>query len=142
MATIQFHQLNTRVKLKDKTLLKGFLSSIFSEEEIIFRSVNYIFCKDDYLLSLNTQFLDHDTYTDILTFTLSEPTQPIIAEIYISIDRVQENSLQFNNSFETELRRVLIHGILHLCGYQDHTSSQKKKMRAKENYYLEKLGST
>ncbi|MEO9209555.1 MAG: rRNA maturation RNase YbeY [Ginsengibacter sp.] len=139
---IQFHLLDVKLKLKDKALLKTLLSTIFSEEKVNFKSIDYIFCNDDYLLSLNTEFLQHDTLTDILTFTLSEPSLPIISEIYISIDRVKENAQKFETSFDAELHRVIIHGILHLCGYQDHTTTQKKKMREMENHYLGKLSST
>jgi probable rRNA maturation factor len=121
---------------------KQFLVSIFKAEKVAFKRVAYIFCKDDFLLSLNQQFLHHDTLTDIITFNLSEPGTAIMAEIYISIDRVHENAVLLKTVYKQELFRVMIHGILHLCGYNDHTLKQKQLMRKKENHYLSLLGST
>ena len=126
----------------EKLLLKSFLPLIFLEEKVDFEEVSYIFCTDEYLLGLNKEFLDHDTYTDILTFTLSGDAQPIISEIYISIERVTDNSRSLEVSFLDELNRVMIHGILHLCGYSDHTPILKTEMTLKEDYYLDKLRST
>ena len=90
-----------------------------------FKSVSYIFCKDDYLLTLNQQYLNHDTLTDILTFTLSGTDSAIVSEIYISVERVKENAISLKTDYQQELFRVMIHGILHLCGYSDHTPKQK-----------------
>lgn len=115
---------------------------IFLEENVDFIEVNYIFCKDEFLLGLNKEFLNHDTYTDILTFTLSEDNEPVISEIYISVDRIKDNAQSLNVSFLDEMYRVMIHGILHLCGYSDHTKLLKKEMTLKEDYYLDKLRST
>ncbi|MEO6681615.1 MAG: rRNA maturation RNase YbeY [Ginsengibacter sp.] len=126
----------------ERMLMKSFLPLIFLEEEVDFTTVSYIFCSDDYLLGLNKQFLDHDTFTDILTFTLSESRQPIISEIYISVDRVKENAETHRVSFQEELYRVMIHGVLHLCGYSDHTKELKEVMTNREDYYLVKVGST
>lgn len=138
MGTISFNNHGISSNLKDKLLLKTFLSSIFAEEKVVFKSVSYIFCKDDYLLKLNERYLNHDTLTDILTFTLSGSFLPIVSEIYISIERVKENAAELNVNYETELRRVMIHGILHLCGYEDFSDSKKAQMRSKEDYYLSK----
>jgi len=85
---------------------------------------------------MNKQFLNHPDYTDILTFPLSDKNQPIEGEIYISIDRIKYNSLIFNTSFKSEFLRVVFHGALHLCGYNDHSSQEIKKMRERENHYL------
>lgn len=136
VGTISFNNHKTLFLLKDKLLLKTFLSSIFAQEKVLFKSVSYILCNDDFLLKLNKEYLSHDTFTDILTFSLAETSLPIISEIYISIDRVRENAETLGISFEEELRRVMIHGILHLCGYKDKTPAQKKIMRAKEDFYL------
>jgi rRNA maturation RNase YbeY len=87
------------------------------------------------------EYLHHDTLTDILTFTLSETSLPIISEIYISVERVKENSRILKTNYEEELHRVIIHGILHLCGFSDHTPQLKEEMRNKENYYLNKYKS-
>ena len=126
----------------EKLLLKSFLPLIFLEEKVDFEEIGYIFCTDEYLLGLNKEFLDHDTYTDILTFTLSGDAQPVISEIYISIDRVKENAQSLDIPFLDELYRVMIHGILHLCKYSDHTHVLKAEMTLKEDYYLNKLRST
>jgi probable rRNA maturation factor len=104
--------------------------------------VSYIFCTDNFLLELNQKFLGHNTLTDILTFVISEKKSPVIGEIYISIERVKENAFEINANFSKELVRVMIHGILHLCGYEDHSAQEKKIMRHREDYYLFKYGFT
>jgi probable rRNA maturation factor len=139
MGTIIFNNHEISPKIKNKPFLKIFLSSIFNEESYDFDSISYIFCTDSYLLQLNQKYLNHDTLTDIITFTLSETSLPIISEIYISVERLRENANLHNVFFEKELHRVMIHGILHLCGYSDHTSQLKLEMRAKEDYYLNKI---
>lgn len=113
-----------------------FLATVFAEENIAFKSVSYIFCNDEYLLTLNKQYLNHDTLTDILTFTLSGVSLPIVSEIYISVERVEENAIVHEVNFLNELYRVMIHGILHLCGYNDSTLEEKAQMRRKEDFYL------
>ncbi|MEO6813526.1 MAG: rRNA maturation RNase YbeY [Ginsengibacter sp.] len=139
MDIISFSTHDVSFTLKDKLLLRSFLPTIFIQENIDFASVSYVFCSDGYLLTLNKRYLDHDTYTDILTFTFSEANLPIISEIYISIDRVKENSKNLKVQFKEELHRVMIHGILHLCGYSDHTAGLKQEMRKKEDFYLSQL---
>ena len=136
MATIRFTNHNVSLVLKDKLLLRTFLASIFSQEGRSFEAISYIFCSDEYLLQMNIEYLKHNTYTDILTFTLSETSLPIISDIYISVERVSENASKLSIPFETELRRVMIHGVLHLCGYEDHTPELRKAMRDREDYYL------
>ena len=126
----------------EKLLLRSFLPNLFVEEKVPFQKIGYIFCSDAFLLAMNKEYLKHDTYTDILTFSLSEPPQPVISEIYISIERVRYNAGKFGVPFVNELHRVIIHGLLHLCGYTDHTPELKNEMTQKEDYYLEKLGST
>ena len=120
----------------------SFLATIFVEENVLLSEVSYIFCSDDYLHAINKEFLGHDTFTDILTFTLSDPGQPVISEIYISIERVEENAEKFSTGFNEEVKRVMIHGILHLCGYSDHTPMLKAEMTKMEDRYLEKFSST
>lgn len=100
--------------------------------------INYVFCSDDYLLELNTNHLNHNNLTDVITFNYNLGKQ-INTEIYISIDRVKDNAANFYTTFEDELHRVIIHGILHLCGYQDKTTEDKVTMRNKEDYYLSLL---
>ena len=99
-------------------------------------TINYIFCSDEYLLSINQEYLQHDTYTDIITFDLSNNKTEIVSDIYISIDRVKENAQKFNSNIEHELHRVLFHGILHLCGLKDKSKQDAALMRSKEEYYL------
>ena len=141
MAKISFNNNGINPNLKDKAILKIFLESILEEETVDFEKISYIFCTDEYLHKLNMEYLHHDTLTDILTFTLSETSLPIISEIYISVDRVRENSGILKTNYEQELQRVMIHGILHLCGFSDHTPQLKEEMRNKENYYLNKYKS-
>ena len=100
------------------------------------KQLNYIFCTDDYLNDLNVKYLNHDTYTDILTFPLSEGCAPIEAEIYISLERVTDNAFRYGNTKVKELLRVMIHGVLHLCGFDDHSPESILEMRDKENFYL------
>jgi len=108
---------------------------IFKQEGSKLDSVNYVFCSDKRLLKINQEFLHHNEYTDIVTFDLSESSS-ISAEIYISIERVRDNSASLQTSFTSELHRVIFHGALHLCGYSDKTDAKRRKMRAKEDFYL------
>lgn len=139
LGTILFNNHGVSEVLKNKLLLKTFLSSVFAEEGQDFKSASYIFCTDEFLLKLNQQYLKHDSLTDILTFTLSGTSLPIVSEIYISIERVKENAQSLGVDYENELHRIMIHGILHLCGYKDHSPKEKSEMRSKEDYYLSKL---
>ena len=139
MGTITFNNHGLNFLLKDKLLIKSLIARIFAEEKVDFKSVSYVFCNDDFLLKLNHQYLNHDTLTDILTFTLSNSSLPIISEIYISIERVKDNAHNLKIEFLTELYRVIIHGILHLCGYTDKSKVEKSQMRKKEDYYLSKI---
>ena len=98
--------------------------------------INYIFCSDPYLLEINKQYLGHDYFTDILTFDYSQ--KPVVSgDLFISIDTVRENAEYYGATFEEELHRVIVHGLLHLIGYDDHTPEEQKTMREKENYYLD-----
>lgn len=100
-------------------------------------TINLIHCSDDELLEINRLYLNHDYYTDIITFDLrDDPHAPLEADLFISIDRIRENAQENQVTFEEELKRVMIHGILHLCGYGDKTAEQVAEMREKENYYL------
>ena len=129
-----FHQ--SSIRLTDRTKLKSFINEIFKNEGKKLRSLNYIFCSDKDLLKINKKFLGHNFYTDIITFNLSEINSSIEAEIYISTDRVKENSKSQKSSFKQELLRVVFHGVLHLCGYSDKSPYQQRKMREKEDEYL------
>ncbi len=116
--------------------IKTVINTIISDEKINFESLSYIFCTDEYLLTLNRQFLQHEDYTDIITFNLANDDLPIIGECYISIDRVKDNANLYNTTFINELVRVIFHGVLHLCGYLDKLQPDILLMREKENYYL------
>lgn len=135
---IQFHYVTSPFHFRDRARLKKFLNRLFRSEGEKAGEVNYIFCSDTYLLDLNRKYLSHNTYTDIITFEYSGTNEPIHSDIYISIDRIKENSKQYKSTFTHELHRVIFHGALHLCGYEDKTAVQKKKIREKENHYLEK----
>ncbi len=104
-------------------------------------NIFYHFCSDDFLLEINRAYLQHDYFTDIITFPLSKNQEILSGEIFISLDRIRENAKTLHFSFETELARVMVHGILHLIGYDDHTDAEKMEMRAKEDYYLSLLAS-
>ena len=115
------------------------ITAVIKEEGFIEGDINYIFMNDEMLLNINEEFLGHDTYTDIITFDLSEEENEISGEIFISTERVIENAVKFKVSYPEEMHRVLIHGILHLCGYNDKTEEEKVEMRAKEDYYLDNI---
>jgi len=134
---VQLHFL-IRFSLTSRERLKAFISSIFKKEKKAFESLNIIFCDDNYLLELNQEFLKHDYYTDILSFQLSSHGNPLVAEIYISVDRVRDNAKNLNSSFKMELHRVIFHGVLHFCGYKDKSPSDIIKMRAKEDKLLKR----
>jgi rRNA maturation RNase YbeY len=123
---------------RNRKEVKVFLSDLFLSEGQDLEELNYIFCTDAYLLRINQEFLNHDTLTDVITFPLSLPSEPIIAEIYISIDRVKENAIIHASPFNKELLRVMVHGALHLCGYDDKTPKLKSQISEKEDEFLGK----
>jgi probable rRNA maturation factor len=133
---IRFHFLEGGFTLTERSSLKVFIVTLFKKEKKKLASLNYIFCSDEYLLDINKQYLKHDFYTDIITFGLSEPGEPITGEIYISIDRVRDNSLQFKTTLKKEIHRVIFHGALHLCGYRDKRKEEEMLMRKMEDKYL------
>lgn len=133
---VHFHFLKGSNSLSQRGHLKYFISTLFKKEGKRLEEINYIFCSDDYLLEINRQYLKHNYYTDIITFGLSGPDQPIHAEVYISVDRVKENAFEFKTSFKRELHRVIFHGALHLCGYQDKRKEDVAVMRKMEDKYL------
>lgn len=135
--TIKFFFNEVSITLPDRKRLKQFLIGLFDMEGKILSESTYVFCSDKYLLSINQEFLQHDNYTDIITFTLSDNTEPIIGEIYISSERVKENARKLEITINRELHRVIFHGALHLCGYNDKTPADKKAMTLKEDKYLQ-----
>ena len=116
--------------------LKLFIEQLFKKEKYSLQELNVIFCSDEALLKINQDFLRHDYYTDIITFPLSEKDTPVVAELYISIDRIKDNATRLGVSFKRELHRVIFHGCLHLSGYNDKSSQQIKTIREREDYYL------
>ena len=130
------HDIPTR--LKNTANLKHFIEFIFKKELQNLGSINYIFCSDRTILEINTKYLNHDFYTDVITFDLSPNNKAISAEVYISIDRVKENALHLQTTFKEELHRIIFHGALHLCGFGDKSKAQKQIMRNRENHYLSK----
>ena len=132
---VYFFFEHKKFKLENRSGLKKFIETLFKKEKKQLGSLNYIFCSDKSLLEINQEFLNHNYYTDILSFDLSD-SKLTEAEIYISIDRVKENARNLGISFKSELLRVIFHGALHLCGLGDKTSIEKKKIREKEDYYL------
>ena len=136
MPSINFFEEDIRFKLKDKAKVKTWVKATIETEGYKLQELNYIFCSDEYLLDINRQYLDHDTYTDIITFDNSEKEKVITGDIFISIDRVRENAEKFSSGELNELHRVIIHGALHLLGYKDKTAESKKNMTSKEDQYL------
>lgn len=131
---ITFHSADVDFELTQETNVIAWLQKIIEDHDIAIKALHYIFCSDIYLSNLNIKFLDHDTLTDIITFPLSE--DPVESEIYISVDRVRENSSDLSVPFDTELSRVIVHGLLHLIGYGDKTEDEQAVMRQKENECL------
>lgn len=138
MGTIQFNFLKS-FGLQERKDLKKFIFSIVKNERKSLQHLNFVFCSDEYILDINERFLQHDYFTDIITFDLSEPgARDITAEIYISVDTVRSNAVLFKSSFKMEIHRVIFHGVLHLCGYGDKTAKQQTEMRSLEDKYLKK----
>ncbi len=136
MSSVRFNYSEVRpVSLNKKLMFRKFISEIFFLEGRQLKVLNYIFCSDNYLLLINKSFLNHDFFTDVISFDLSGGEE-IVGEIYISIDRVKENATSHFETVEAELLRVIFHGALHLCGYKDKKKSEITIMRQKEDYYL------
>ena len=121
----------TEFQLDNETRYEEWLSAVIVSEGKKEGEISYIFCDDDYLLEINKQYLDHDTLTDIISFDYTMGNE-ISGDIFISVERVKDNAVDFNVSFEEELRRVMAHGVLHYCGYKDKTEADEQLMRTKE----------
>ena len=134
--TISFNKADATATLKNRVALKSFIEKRVKKEGLSIESLNYVFCSDKYLLEINKQFLDHNFYTDIISFDLSEEPGKLIGEVYISVDRVKENAKTHGASFTEELLRVIFHGALHFCGYKDKKPTDAKKMRQMEDLWL------
>ncbi len=125
----------TDFKLENEAKISEWISKAINSENCKEGELNYIFCSDDYLHKINVDFLNHDTLTDIISFDYSVGKE-LHGDVYISVERVEDNAKDFDVSFEDELARVMIHGILHYCGYKDKSDEDAKLMRTKEDYYL------
>ncbi len=135
---VNFHFLHS-ITLTERQKLKIFLTQIIKSEKTKVEKLDIIFCSDDYLLQINRSFLNHDYFTDIITFDLT-PKESVakIGEIYISAECIINNAKEFNTTIKEEIHRVIFHGLLHLCGYKDKTKIEKTRMTLKENEYLSK----
>ncbi|MDO1446249.1 rRNA maturation RNase YbeY [Rhodocytophaga aerolata] len=135
MASIHFFSEDITFQLKNKNAVRKWLKSVIIYEQHSLLTLNYIFCSDAYLLEINTKYLNHNYFTDVITFDNSS-SELLEGDIFISIDRITDNATKFNSTFDFELFRVMVHGLLHLLGYNDHSDSEIAQIRLKENYYL------
>lgn len=133
---ITFHSQDIDFKIATPSKVSNWIRQLIQLETFSLKTLNIIFCSDNYLLSINKNFLDHDYYTDIITFDNSDSPTLVEGDLFISIDRVRDNSITFLINFFDELCRVIIHGVLHLVGYNDKTVFEISVMRQKEDFYL------
>lgn len=133
---IRYFCEDIRFTYKNKLANNRWLKMVAGSEIRKIGDINIIFCSDNYILDVNMKYLQHDYFTDIITFDYCEG-KVLSGDLFISVDSVRENSIEFGTDFEEELHRVIVHGVLHLIGYDDHTEEDKKMMRQKENYYLQ-----
>ena len=139
MPKINFFTEDITYTLKQKTKIRLWIIATIKKEGYALEELNFILCSDEYLLCINQNYLQHNDYTDVITFDNAVALKTIVGDIFISIDRVKENAQQFKSNMKTELCRVMIHGTLHLLGYKDKTKATKTQMTAKEDFYLNKL---
>lgn len=135
---IYFHNADVSYSFQKKNVLKKWLTESMMNEGCSVEKIDIILCSDSYLLDINKKFLEHDYFTDIITFDYSEGKN-LIGELYISVDRVKENAKSFNKTIYNELCRVFIHGCLHLAGYKDKSETEELIMREKEDFYLKRI---
>ena len=133
---IRYFCEDIRFTYKNKLANNRWLKMVAGSEIRKIGDINIIFCSDNYILDVNMKYLQHDYFTDIITFDYCEG-KVLSGDLFISVESVRENSIEFGTDFEEELHRVIVHGVLHLIGYDDHTEENKKLMRQKENYYLQ-----
>lgn len=136
MQKVHFYSFDRSPALNERTRLKLFIENLFVREKKKIGNLSYIFCSDKHLLGINNDFLQHDFYTDVITFDLSSAKTETEGEIYMSVDRIKENAKKEGVSFKEELHRVIFHGALHLCGYGDKKKEDKLIMRSMEEKYL------
>jgi rRNA maturation RNase YbeY len=138
VSSITFFSEETKFILSNDELIKKWIKNAIISEKKELGEVSYVFCPDEYLYKINVEYLQHKTYTDIITFDYTEENV-INGDIFISVERVKENAQLYKTTFENELNRVIIHGILHLLGYKDKSDDDAKTMRNKEDFYLSLL---
>jgi probable rRNA maturation factor len=136
MGGVRFFTEDTNYKLLNKRKLELWIKSVISSYNKSIGEINFIICSDVHLHQMNVEYLDHDTYTDIITFDNSESDDKIEGELYISIDRIKENANEFTSEVSSELHRVMAHGVLHLIGFKDKTKPQQEEMRINEDHCL------
>jgi probable rRNA maturation factor len=134
--TIFFNNADKSTSLRSRTELKTFINKQCLKEGVHIKTLQYVFCSDAFLLDINKRFLNHNFYTDIISFDLSEQKGSLIGDVYISIDRVKENAKTEGNLYTHELLRVIFHGALHFCGYKDKKPADQKTMRSMEDKWL------
>ncbi len=139
MSTISIALADVSIRLDNKRVLYNWIKDVIASEKKLCGDIGIILCSDEYLLDINKKFLNHEYYTDIITFDYTEG-RVISGELYISLERVKENAAKYKDNTKTELSRVMVHGILHLCGYKDKGELNQKEMRRKENEKLRMLG--
>lgn len=132
---INFFSESIAFKPKQSLKLKAWIKSVVAEEGYQIGTLNYVFCDDEYILKTNRQYLDHDYYTDIITFDYTERKR-IAGDLVVSLDTVKSNAEKLGVEFNVELARVIVHGVLHLCGYKDKSNEEERMMRTKEDHYL------
>jgi probable rRNA maturation factor len=138
-SAVHFFTEDINFTLKDKRIIKAWIKATIAAESYELEELNFIFCSDEYLLRINQDYLNHDTYTDVITFDNSEGFKIITGDIFISIDRIKENAKDLDVPVTQELCRVMIHGTLHLLGYLDKKKADKALMTSKEDHYLAQL---
>ncbi|WP_285010136.1 rRNA maturation RNase YbeY [Pedobacter faecalis] len=136
---IFFFSEDLNFTLKNKTVIRSWLLDVIQAEGYVLSELNVIFCSDAYLLDINKRFLQHDTFTDVVTFDSSEEPKTIQGDIFISVDRIRENASTYKEPFLKELCRVMVHGTLHLLDYKDKSKTDKARMTAREDHYLAML---
>ena len=136
MSSINFYNEDINYRIRNKKLLSNWLTKSIELEDKQIEEISFIFTSDSFLLNLNTEYLSHDTFTDIITFQYNEEGAKLHSDIFISIERVKDNAKEYKQTMLNELHRMLIHGVLHLLGYKDKNKKAKQIMTRKEDYYL------
>ena len=134
--SISFNNADKTIAFPKRTALKAFITKQVRKEGLTISHLQYVFCSDKFLLEINRLFLEHDYYTDIISFDLSETKGQLIAEVYISVDRIRDNAKTLKTTIKEELLRVIFHGALHFCGYKDKKPKEAELMRSMENKWI------